>query len=843
MPIILNDNRYDETHNDDGSITRLDRELSIVTGTISKLKNQNNQKDGLYTWHRGELNNLSNIITDNVHLTSYLRNRDLPFTMTTQMKLEEGNVFTFIGHIEQFTRPNGAYSLTLKTATAINDDFDYETIKNILLNKKVNKKVTTKLLKTYKDNGFSPIDVIIDIKRGTGSYILSDLSEDIVSNIQRAMDTQGDNLSEAIVKAELLPYFSQNNSFAKQMYQLYGFDSMSKLKNDPWELIFDISHFTLTHADKLATILGYDLQSDPRRIHAIIKLAFNRTIEESNYTYVPQDEIKDIYNNFLKQYITFDEFERILKNNLRSTILKTRLGYQPHNLYWGEHYIFTGYKSLNQKSYSKLSDDHFNQILKTRQKNKPGFQFTELQEKAVRESVESGLFILTGGPGTGKTTTLESILQAHQLHFNYPTDKDSNSIMLLAPTGKAATRMMNQTGMYASTIHRQLLLTSNGCRDIRYVLEQFKLNKTRLIVIDEASMLDTVIAGTIFDILEQSDQDLKLIIVGDKDQLPSIGPGQVLTDLLNYHKNVVTLTEVKRQTDDSNIIELASIIRNGNFPKKDWFNGKDDVFLVEPENSAQMLKQIRTMLARRQKFGDISDFQILTPYVNQSRQAKFDKTVDYDTCAMINHYTQQFFNSPYYDESKADETEFKHLMALGVNNATMDKNIKRFVNNGAKINGIRTQGRIFRVGDRVICNLNINQYISNGSVGTLRQIGTRGSDDIKDWTMLVEFDGLKELHEFSYENWHQIDLAYAITIHKSQGSEYKNVFLTLTRTPRYNDRFLNRNIVYTAVTRASNVIVLMGKQQDFAQAVFNQQPERKTGLAEMLKTGKTLRKL
>ena len=109
MPIILNDNRYDETHNDDGSITRLDRELSIVTGTISKLKNQNNQKDGLYTWHRGELNNLSNIITDNVHLTSYLRNRDLPFTMTTQMKLEEGNVFTFIGHIEQFTRPNGAY--------------------------------------------------------------------------------------------------------------------------------------------------------------------------------------------------------------------------------------------------------------------------------------------------------------------------------------------------------------------------------------------------------------------------------------------------------------------------------------------------------------------------------------------------------------------------------------------------------------------------------------------------------------------------------------------------------------------------------------------------------------
>lgn len=120
--------------------------------------------------------------------------------------------------------------------------------------------------------------------------------------------------SEAIVKAELLPYFSQNNSFAKQMYQLYGFDSMSKLKDDPWELIFDISRFTLTHADKLAAMLGYDFYSPIQdAFMLIIKLAFNRTIEESNYTYVPQDEIKDIYNNFLQQYITFDEFERILK--------------------------------------------------------------------------------------------------------------------------------------------------------------------------------------------------------------------------------------------------------------------------------------------------------------------------------------------------------------------------------------------------------------------------------------------------------------------------------------------------------------------------------------------------
>ena len=176
---------------------------------------------------------------------------------------------------------------------------------------------------------------------------------------------------------------------------------------------------------------------------------------------------------------------------------------------------------------------------------------------------------MTGGPGTGKTTTLSSILRAHELHFGYKTTNKKKPIMLLAPTGKAATRMMDQTGRYASTIHRQFLLTHNGSRDINYVLDQLEENDTRLIVIDEASMLDTNVAGSIFNIILQSKQPLKLILVGDDDQLPSIGPGQILTDLLTYHNGVVRLTEVKRQTGDSNIPEFAKMIRDGNFPEKE----------------------------------------------------------------------------------------------------------------------------------------------------------------------------------------------------------------------------------------------------------------------------------
>jgi exodeoxyribonuclease V alpha subunit len=355
-------------------------------------------------------------------------------------------------------------------------------------------------------------------------------------------------------------------------------------------------------------------------------------------------------------------------------------------------------------------------------------------------------------------------------------------------------------------------------------------------------MLDTSIAGAIFDIILQSKQPLKLILVGDDDQLPSIGPGQILTDLLTHHQGVVRLTEVKRQTGASNIPEFAKMIREGNFPEKEWFKDKDDIYLIEPESDVDMIKKLRLMLSRRkQNYNDLDDFQILTPYVNQSQQAKMSSTKNYDTCDMINHYTQEFFNPPYYDESKPNDTLLKELLFKERNDGRKDNNIKRFVNNGVKINDERKEGRLFRVNDRVVCNTNLSENIANGSVGTLIQIGRQGSDNIKDWILLVQFDNFSEPIEFEYKDWGYLDIAYAMTIHKSQGSEYQNVFLTLTRPSRLNDSFLNRNIIYTAVTRAKNMILLLGSYQNFATATLNKQRERKTGLAEMLKTGRELK--
>lgn len=845
MPIILNQDRYTETRDPvKGTTTRIDRELSIVTGRIKSIMNQYDQYDGIYTWNRGELEFPTNLISTNVHLTSYLRSKDLKFTLKTKMKLKEGDTLTFLGHINQFIFPTGAYSLTIDCNTAINDTFTFDTIRQILTQNKVKQADINALIQSYQSAKMQPVEAIVDIKRGSKSYHLANFKEDVQKRIIHALDTQDDHLAEAIVKAELLPYFNNNNTFAKQMYKIYGFDALDKLKEDPWALIFDINYLTLNHCDYIAEQLGYDIATDPRRIKVIIRLAFDKTISQSSYTYIPEAEIKELYQKHLSSHINYAQFETILETDLKDTIVKTRIGYQPKSLYWGEHHIFDGYKKLSKKKNKPLSDDHFDQILSEKQLETPNFAFTELQEQAIRKSVERDLFILTGGPGTGKTTTLSSVLRAHQLHFNYPQTTDfKRPIMLLAPTGKAATRMMQQTGMYASTIHKQLMITATGCRDIRYVVDQFEQFGTRLIVIDEASMLDTVIAGTIFQLINQSDRKLKLIIVGDQNQLPSISPGQVLKDLLRHYDHVVTLTEVKRQAEGSNITTLAHMIGHGHFPEPDWFKDKKDVFLIEPDSSKHALQYVRTMLHRRKPFGDLEDFQILTPYVNQSKRATDNNEVDYDTCAIINHHTQELFNDPYYDPDKpnSDELEKRHL--AGSYNGKPDQNIKRFVNNGQKVNGVRHQGRLFRVGDRVVCTRNLSETISNGSTGTLLQIGMRGSNDIKDWVFLVLFDGNDNPREFEFQSWSDIELAYALTIHKSQGSEYKNVFLTLTRPPRKADSFLNRNLVYTAVTRCSETLILIGRHEDFEQATLNEQKERKTGLAEMLCKNRFLRRL
>lgn len=833
MPVILNQ-EYTDVNKRDGAFERHYHETTVITAEIKKILDSRDQHDGIYTWIRGELEP-SEIISNNIHLKNYAARKGLKFTLKTKANLNAGDVITLIGNIKQFTFKTGAYNMTIDAGTVIHDDFSFEHIERIMTQKRINKRVVKEVITAYKDDCMTPIEAILDIKRGKKSYHLSGLAESDIEKLQIALDTSDDKLAEAIVVSELLPYFGKGNKYPQELYKSYGFNAFEVVKRNPWNLVFELRQFGIRKADEVALLLGYDLM-DPRRIRVIVRLAFKTYIDKSKYTYVPNEYVSELYRDHLQQYMSESEFDRIMRTELSKHIVKTELGYQTSELYDSEQQIYEGYKTLIQRNHGTLSDNHFKKIVKEKQADIPGFTFADQQAEAIRNSVESDFFILTGGPGTGKTTTLMSIIRAHQLHFKYSRKSDQTPVILLAPTGKAATRMTEQTGLPASTIHKQFLITSGGCRSKEMVLNQLQENGVRLVVIDEASMLDTTVAGTVFDLIVSAPHPIKLILVGDVNQLPSIGAGQVLSDLLQHTPYKTTLTEVKRQAGDSNIVTLAQKIAEGAFPDKDWFKGKDDVILMDTGDDKEALAMLRRLLESRIKYNDLDKFQTLTPYVNTSRQSKQRGEDDYDTCNMINHYTQEYFNSPFYDIDKADFDKLKELYEEDErHDGSKDRNIKRFVNNGHKVNGVRSKGRIFRINDYVVCNKNLTTTIANGSVGRIVQIGHHGSpDDIKQWSIYVAFDDTLEPHEFEYSDWDQISLAYALTIHKSQGSEYDNVFLMLTREPSYNDAFLNRNIVYTAVTRAKERLILIGKHANFVRAAINEQPQRETGLSFML---------
>lgn len=855
---------------DNGDVIESSKALSIFNANIATIDYENEQFSGKSVWMKGRLTNITNVDSKDQRFLDKLNkvkfyNHKLYFTTVTNLPLKEGYGYQILGRFEKAYTSKGVYD-SFKIEAILNDDFSFETIRNLLTMGSVNKKLADKTVSIYEENNLTPIKSLLDIKNAENSTILSDFTEKEIRFIQKALDTTDNSISETIIKAELTPLFGDNNKFPNRVYERYGFNSLATIKEDPWEMMFTISYATIDICDKVALKLGFeDIENDSRRIKALIRKAFNDAIDSSGHTYLPFSDLEKMHTKYLAQYLTFEELEESLndkENKLFDFIMKTELGYQPETLFDAEENIYKALINLVQQKIDvpkqkvsnlikSFEEEKTNQLKIEKNNDSLEFKFAKKQKEAIRKSLESNIFILTGGPGTGKTTTLSSIIRAHQELFDYPpivtTQREIiRPVLLLAPTGKAANRMSEQTGLEASTIHKQFrIIPDNGCTDIDIVLTSLKTMKTKLIVIDEASMLDTFVAGTVFEIIskynKQNEESIKLILLGDEDQLPSISAGQVLADLNHYFKDsefTVHLDEVKRQENGSNIPELASLIAKGEFPDKDWFADKHDISFIDT-NSKDIIKRLQQILfAKKSKTGTLSDLQILTPYVNSPRNG-----IDYGTTNMINHYVQAIYNSPFNgieseDQLTPDEKEaYARAKFGGKPDKYFTPKIKRFVNHGDKITGQAgsfKEGRLFRTGDKVICNTNKSATITNGTVGTIVKIGTHDNNDVKEWVILVDF-GEETYTEFPYAEWEQLSLAYAITIHKSQGSEYKNIIMTLTRPTYEGDHFLNRNILYTGVTRSSKNVILMGDINTYKQASKNIRPHRLTGLAFILK--------
>ena len=411
------------------------------------------------------------------------------------------------------------------------------------------------------------------------------------------------------------------------------------------------------------------------------------------------------------------------------------------------------------------------------------FKYDTTQREAIIAALTNQLFILTGGPGTGKTTIISGVvatLKKLLRQDGMKSDEIDQGIHLAAPTGRAAKRLQESTGMLASTIHHLLGITGREANLDDVDIEELT---GQLLVVDEMSMVDTQLFATLLSAVRP---DMQVILVGDKDQLPSVGPGRVFYDLLasgilNYRE----LETIHRQGKGSTIISLANDVKNGHLPD-DFKEQKLDrsFFAADLRRVPSLVEKIAT--SWQKKGHSVADMQILAPM--------------YRTQAGVNHLNE---------------------IAQDIFNPLSSKKKTISVKNGAITFN-------FRVGDKVMQTTNDPENnVFNGDIGYISTIllaKDKANTDKKD-VITVSFDTGEVI--YTRENWQHLTLAYATTIHKSQGTEYKLVIMPLVSA---FSRMLQRNLLYTGLTRASESLVLLGQESAYQQAVLTTGVDRQTTL-------------
>lgn len=411
----------------------------------------------------------------------------------------------------------------------------------------------------------------------------------------------------------------------------------------------------------------------------------------------------------------------------------------------------------------------------------------ELQREAVCEAARNGLLIITGGPGTGKTTTINSIIRLYEL--------EGLDFMLAAPTGRAAKRMSETTGYEARTIHRMLEL--NGGMEGNAGFERNESNplETDAVIIDEMSMVDITLMNSLLKAIAPS---TRLILVGDINQLPSVGPGSVLRDMIDAGVyQVVRLTKIFRQASQSDIIVNAHKINRGEPVSLD--NKSKDFFFLKRYDADKIINVVLQLVIQKMpKYVDAQmyDIQVLTP------MRKGLLGVD-----RLNIVLQQYLNPPSPKKAEKERGEM-------------------IFREGDKVMQIKNNYQIeWEVKNRYGIAVERGMGIFNGDMGVIRSI-----QDITE-LMTVEFDEGR-IVEYPFKMLEELELAYAITIHKSQGSEYPAVVIPLLSGPKM---LMNRNLLYTAVTRAKKCVTLVGDEQMFEYMAFNKSEQKRfSGLKERI---------
>jgi len=582
-----------------------------------------------------------------------------------------------------------------------------------------------------------------------------------------------------------LQQYGISQSLGAKIYKAYGQRLYAVLRENPYRLAEDIQGVGFRMADEIASKIGIRADSD-FRIRSGILYALVRSALDG-HTCLPAELLGQRAGELLgilPEHI--EKYYMDLAIDKKIIVKETEGGqfiYAAH-YYYMEANTATMLKRLDLTY--EVSEDLFRRRVAEIGRD-TGMALDALQEEAVREAASNGLLVITGGPGTGKTTTINTIIR----YF----EEEGLDIFLAAPTGRAAKRMSETTGVEARTIHRMLEVNGGAEGNAGFERNEDNPLETDVIIIDEMSMVDV---SLMYHLLKAVLPGTRLILVGDVNQLPSVGAGSVLRDIIESGRfHVVRLTKVFRQAAQSDIIVNAHRINRGEPVSLDN-KSMDFFFLKRFEADVIIRVAIQLIHQKLPKFVDAApfDIQVLTPMRKGLLGVE-----------RLNGILQQYLNPPSSDKK---EHEYHDII----------------FREGDKVMQIKNNYQLeWEIRSEYGIAIEKGMGIFNGDMGVIRTINTYAE------TMTVEFDEAR-LVDYSLKQLEELELAYAITIHKSQGSEYPAVVIPLLTGPRM---LMNRNLLYTAVTRAKKCVTLVGDDRTFQGMIANESEQKRyTGLKEFL---------
>lgn len=618
------------------------------------------------------------------------------------------------------------------------------------------------------------LNVVNELGKDTIKLILEDAK--VLDNVSKLSDKQKQTIIDGIIENKAaentlikLYGYGITPKMAMKIYKFYQEETIAIIEKNPYQLIYDIEGIGFERADEIARKLGIE-EDNPLRVKAMIIYLYNYMGLNYGHTFLYVDQLIEFLMSGLnktQRLVTEEQTKEYIDELIEERVFvleddRITLG----SIHYAETQITNKIKELTnitdqidsstvEKFIDLFEEIHF-------------ITYTKKQRQAIHKALESNLFILTGGPGTGKTTVINGIVFVYCKYHQIPVLHNNTlfQIKLIAPTGRAAKRMNEATNLHSETIHRFLGYSFDGS----FIHNKDNLIDAKMVIIDEASMIDVFLAS---QLLQSIPKDTKVIIVGDEDQLPSVGPGQILKDLIESDMiNYIQLKTIHRQAQDSHIISLAHAVNQSNIPEDILKNYDDRYFVQEsPQNLSSRIINIIDYMHNK-GYNIYEDIQVLIPM-------------------------------------------YKGISGIDHINKVIQENYNPNTNN-TLVHGDRE----FRIGDKVIQLVNqVEDNVMNGDQGTV--VG------IFEGSLIVSFNDI----EVSYKTGDLINLrhAYAMSIHKSQGSEYKVVIMPVYKNYHI---MLKRKLIYTGITRAKEILILIGDLNAFRYGVESLESLRQTTLKE-----------